>query len=409
MHLAESTINENKVFKNAKCTIFKSLLEIEKYKVMKKIIVLLIFTFLTIGIQAQSFIGVWERYHTSENGEKLKSIVIFSDGYQVITTYVSKTGEFISANGGTWELIGDTMTEKIEFDSNNSERVGTEVSFEVFINDSIMGIVGSEMKFKRIDNGVPRKIQGAWLMSDRIRDGDGIIDLTETTNSSRIETFTFPSNGTTTKGKIFLPASYETNKNLPAIFLIDYTEQHFKLATDEFEKVIDGVQQIQGFDALVVTLENIPDIDAEPEIFKNHYEVYKNMTSYVDANYTNNSSRTFIGKGSESGIVLMALFLESSEKSVFDNFIVTDPSPKYASAIINLIEKDNIPKTRLNKKLHFSFSTSNDRAKCTKLINLIKEAQYPWLKFESIEYTDSDYENTYPISYAAGIKYVFNK
>lgn len=97
MHLAESTINENKVFKNAKCTIFKSLLEIEKYKVMKKIIALLIFTFLTTGIQAQSFIGVWERYHTSENGEKLKSIVIFSDGYQVITTYVSKTGEFISA------------------------------------------------------------------------------------------------------------------------------------------------------------------------------------------------------------------------------------------------------------------------------------------------------------------------
>jgi predicted alpha/beta superfamily hydrolase len=239
--------------------------------------------------------------------------------------------------------------------------------------------------------------------------GNVKIDSSKNTTSSRIETFTFSTNGTNSKGKIFIPASYETNKNLPAIFLIDYTEQHFKLATDEFEKVIDGVQQIDGFDALVVTLENIPDIDAEPETFKNHYEVYKNMTSYVDANYTNNSSRTFIGKGSESGVVLMALFLESLEKSVFDNFIVTDPSPQYALAIINLIEKDNISKNRLNKKLHFSFSTSNDRAKCTKLINLIKEAQYQWLQFESIEYTNSDYENTYPISYAAGIKYVFNK
>ena len=105
----------------------------------------------------------------------------------------------------------------------------------------------------------------------------------------------------------------------------------------------------------------------------------------------------------------MALFLENPESSVFDNFIVTDPSPKYASAIINLIEKDNISKNKLNKKLHFSFSTSNDRAKCTKLINLINEAQYKWLQFESIEYTNSDYENTYPISYAAGIKYIFNK
>ncbi len=142
---------------------------------MKKIIVLLICTFLSIGIKAQSFIGAWERYHTSENGEKLKSVVIFSDGYQVLTTYGSKTGKFISTNGGTWKLRGNTMTEKVEFDTNNSERVGKEVSFEVFINDSIMGIVGSERKFKRIDNGMPGKLQGAWLMSGRIRDGDTIL------------------------------------------------------------------------------------------------------------------------------------------------------------------------------------------------------------------------------------------
>jgi hypothetical protein len=139
---------------------------------MKKITALLICTFLSFGISAQNLIGAWEGYHTSENGENLKSVVIFSDGYQVITTYDSKSGKFISTNGGTWKLIGDTMTEKVEFDSNNSERVGTEVSFEVFISDSIMGIVGNEDKLKRIDNGVPGKLQGAWLMSGRIRDGE---------------------------------------------------------------------------------------------------------------------------------------------------------------------------------------------------------------------------------------------
>lgn len=62
-----------------------------------------------------------------------------------------------------------------------------------------------------------------------------------------------------------------------------------------------------------------------------------------------------------------------------------------------------------NKKLHFSFSTSNDRVKCTKIIDLINEAQLPGLKFESKEYTDSDYENTYPVSFAAGIEYVFDE
>ena len=231
----------------------------------------------------------------------------------------------------------------------------------------------------------------------------------KTASTSIIETFTFSSNGINTKGKIYLPESYATNKDLPAIYLIDFTEQHFKLATDEFEKVIDGVQQVEGSDVLVVSLENIPDIDAEPETFQDQYEVYKNMVSYVDSRYTNNSTRTFIGKGSEGGLVLMALFLENPETSVFDNFIVTDPSPKYASAIINLIEKDNIPENKSNKKLHYSFSTSNNREKCMKLINLIEEANYEWLQFESKEYTNSDFENTYPDSYAEGIKYVFNK
>lgn len=231
----------------------------------------------------------------------------------------------------------------------------------------------------------------------------------ETIFSSKIETFIFSSNGTNYKGKISLPPAFEKNKNLPVIYLIDFADQHFKLATDEFEKVIDGVNQVQGFDALVVSLENIPEFDAEPKTFQEHYEIYKNMATYIDSKYTENASRTLIGRGSEAGIILMTLFRENSENSMFDNFIVTDASPKYASAIIDLIEKDTIPKNKKNKKLHYSFSTSNDRSKCIKLINLIKEAKYGWLEVESIEYTNIDYENTYPVAYAVGIKYIFNE
>lgn len=225
--------------------------------------------------------------------------------------------------------------------------------------------------------------------------------------SSRIETFSFSSNGTEVGGKIFLPDSYDEDANLPAIFLIDYTEQDFRLATDEFEKVIEGVRQVQGVDALVVTLDDIPDVDAEPEMFQEHYELFRNMTVFVDGTYTDNPSRTFIGKGSESGVVLMALLLEDSEAPVFDNFIATDPSNLYSSAIIEMLENETFPASKANKKLHFSFSTSNDRAVCTRLIDLIVKARYPWLTFEATEYTDSNYENTYPMSYAAGIRFVF--
>ena len=139
---------------------------------MKKIIVLLICTFLSIGIKAQGLIGAWEGNHTGEKGEQIKSVVIFADGYQVITYYDAKTGEFIRTNGGTWKLIGDTVTERVEFDSSEPELVGSEVSFDVILKDSVMKIIGSDLIFKRIDNGEPGKLQGAWLMSGRIRNGE---------------------------------------------------------------------------------------------------------------------------------------------------------------------------------------------------------------------------------------------
>ena len=229
-----------------------------------------------------------------------------------------------------------------------------------------------------------------------------------TAASSTIETFTFSSDGVAYSGKIYLPASYETKNDLPAIFLIDYSDQHFESVTDEFEKVIDGVQEIEGLEALVVSLENIPDIDAKSHAFQEYYQVFKDMTTYVDGHYTNNPSRTFIGRGSEAGIVLLALFLENSENSEFTNFIATDPSGLYGSEIIRMLENKDFPLNKGNKKLHFSFSTSNDRAKCMKIISLIEDANYPWLQFESKEYTNSDYENTYPVSYAEGLKFVFS-
>jgi hypothetical protein len=47
-----------------------------------------------------------------------------------------------------------------------------------------------------------------------------------------------------------LPASYEPDRNLPTIYLIDFAEQHFKLATDEFEKVIAGVGMVEGLEGV---------------------------------------------------------------------------------------------------------------------------------------------------------------
>lgn len=139
---------------------------------MKKIVVLVIFTFSYTIIYAQNIVGAWEMLTTSEQGVSLRNVVLFADGYQVISSYESETGNFISCNGGTWKLVGSTMTERVEFDTLKPERIGNEVSFEVKISDDTIEIVGSNKRqFKRIDDGTPGKLHGAWLMSGRIREG----------------------------------------------------------------------------------------------------------------------------------------------------------------------------------------------------------------------------------------------
>lgn len=135
----------------------------------------LIFTFLifvSFSLSAQNIMGAWERYHTSENGEELRSVVIFAEGYQVLSVYNAKTGEFVHTNGGTWSLDDDMMTEKVEFHTDKPDMVGQEVTFKVTITDSTIAIEGSNKELKRIDDGSPGKLQGAWLMSGRKRNGE---------------------------------------------------------------------------------------------------------------------------------------------------------------------------------------------------------------------------------------------
>ena len=220
-------------------------------------------------------------------------------------------------------------------------------------------------------------------------------------------TFTFLSNGTATNGKIYLPDSYETNDSLPAIYLVDFKERSL-VAKDEFEKVIRAVNQITEFDALVVTLVEHLDIHSQPEDFQGYYTIFKDLASYVDSNYTNNTSRTFIARGGEAGIVIMTLFLENPETSVFDNFIATDSPVRYNSLIRELIKSGDFPQEKGNKRFHFSFSDSNDFNSCTNMIKEINEAEYTWLQFESIKYT-GEYTTTYPAAFAAGIKFVYKQ
>jgi hypothetical protein len=139
---------------------------------MKKITLLIICALFITNISAQNLIGAWERYYKSNEGKELKSVVIFSNGFQSISTYELETGKFIKSSGGSWELNGINMTETIEFDTQNEDRVGSKISFKIKFNNSRMTIIDNDITFTKIDDGSPGELNGAWLMAGRVRDGE---------------------------------------------------------------------------------------------------------------------------------------------------------------------------------------------------------------------------------------------
>lgn len=122
-------------------------------------------------LSAQTLIGAWETSFSSQLEAK-KAVVIFSDGFQVMTVFNAQNGAFISSNGGKWEMDKNIITETVEFDTETPERVGTSVSFEIEFSDKELKIKDIEQVWTRIDNGAPGALAGAWLMSGRKRNGE---------------------------------------------------------------------------------------------------------------------------------------------------------------------------------------------------------------------------------------------
>lgn len=136
-----------------------------------KFLTFFIFLFCGFPMMAQSLLGAWEAEMTHD-GQKLRNVVIIAEGYQVATFYDADTGAFVSTNGGTWQLEGKMLSETVEFDTETPDRVGTTSSFEIILSENELRIKDVEMVWRRIDDGQPGALAGAWLFAGRKREGE---------------------------------------------------------------------------------------------------------------------------------------------------------------------------------------------------------------------------------------------
>ena len=137
---------------------------------MNKLVIFIIIIFCG-SLSSQSLEGAWEKYETKSNGIVERHVTIYTNGFFSSIVYDNLNGRFISTNGGSWFLDGKVLSKEIEFDTNNFEKVGSSVILdsEMKKNTNTMKLAGET--WNRIDDGEPGKLNGAWLMSGRYRDG----------------------------------------------------------------------------------------------------------------------------------------------------------------------------------------------------------------------------------------------
>ena len=113
-------------------------------------------------------IGAWQK-GSPEN----QSTLICSEKYFAVAIYDQKNKKFIGTYGGSYALEGDQYVATMEFHSLNPEMVGNEYRGKAKIQQGVLSLEddSGDNEWKRIDDGTPGKLAGAWLITGRMRDG----------------------------------------------------------------------------------------------------------------------------------------------------------------------------------------------------------------------------------------------
>ncbi len=138
-------------------------------KTTHTLIISLVFT---LSSYAQSWIGAWQHTLESHDDSLHTTVLIVTEHYLVSTTYDKNSGAFIKTRGGAWKQNAKkTINLTLEFDSENPDTVGTQDDFNIMMNKETLIFLDDNVKFQRLDDGGPGILNGAWLMSARMKDG----------------------------------------------------------------------------------------------------------------------------------------------------------------------------------------------------------------------------------------------
>lgn len=122
-----------------------------------------------IAATAQNLEGAWQ---LSSPAPSHQTVRIIADNYFVETAY-DKTGkQFLRSHGGTLKTTSDALEEKIEFNTDNKELVGSAYNSNYTLQGSTLTIIrnGKQETWQRLDAG-NTPLSGNWHITAREQEG----------------------------------------------------------------------------------------------------------------------------------------------------------------------------------------------------------------------------------------------
>ncbi len=127
---------------------------------MKKLQLILLLVFISIGLNAQVY-----NFNSEEGGKVVVHKILKNSNYIIETQYEKDTHVFISTRGGFYEQNGDVIKVAFEFNSN-------------FAKDSLKAIE-LVMKDWDLSAATAQAYEGPWLMAGRVKEeGESRRDIT---------------------------------------------------------------------------------------------------------------------------------------------------------------------------------------------------------------------------------------
>ncbi len=200
---------------------------------------------------------------------------------------------------------------------------------------------------------------------------------------------------------IYLPAAYESNKNLSVLYLLDGTLlfDHILLARADvgLDVIIVGIGDHAANGEQIKRQRDYKQkgcgATATNDGFLNFYKfVTEEVVPYIDENYENDhAARSLLGYSMAGSFTTVAMFMEDPENVMFHGFIAIDPGIGCRADFFDEMH-DNFSKVPENIKFHYSQSNEND---IIWLNEFIEGKSYPFLDNDYKVYENEDHESVF--------------